>query len=77
MKRILFILALAFILRAESDSCKTIQYNSMQTIICDKPLYELIKECAEYNKMTIEAYVYQAIDERIEWDLEEKFFNNK
>lgn len=75
MKKLLFVLLLACVVYAENDSCKTIRYNSMETTVCDTSLYELIVECAAYNKMSVESYIYQAIEERIEWDLEEKFFN--
>jgi len=75
MKKLIFVLFLAGILHAESDSCKTIRYNSMEATICDTALYNLAVECAGYNKMSVEAYIYMAIEERIEWDLEEQFFN--
>ena len=74
--KLIYILFLASLLYAESDSCKTIRYNSMETVVCDTSLYDMAVQCAKYNKMSVSAYVYQAISERVEYDLEEMFFNS-
>ena len=58
----------------DTDSCKTVLYNSNFNCSCIQGTSERITAAAAINGLSEAEYVEQAIMERLEWDEEEYFF---